>query len=233
MLITLTPGSHGELAHQRLGNVLYQAKNLYSSGPGDAHELQAEYVTWATEARHGLRTFISSADIDRLITTPQFMAILALQVPLTGKHIVQPSALPGPMRGLISAEIGEHIRLLEAAMADLQRWNERLKLLPGKLVVVDSSVYCHHPTRLDVWQPNQEIGAMPGDDVHLILPLPVLDELDRQKDRGQGGAATNARDTIRLLDRLLPPGAHPCPRRGTGEPGVPARRPHDRSVARS
>ncbi|MFI0482593.1 hypothetical protein [Actinomadura sp. 9N215] len=113
MLITLTPDSHGELAHQNLGHVLHQARNLYSSGPGDAHELQAAYVTWATEARHSLRTFISSADIDRLITTPQFMAILALQVPLTGKHIVQLSALPGPMRGLISAEIGEHIRLLE------------------------------------------------------------------------------------------------------------------------
>lgn len=51
-----------------------------------------------------------------------------------------------------------------------------------------------------------DAGALPGHDVHLILPLPVLDELDRQKDRGQGAAATNARETIKQLDSLLPHG---------------------------
>ncbi|MFD8557363.1 PIN domain-containing protein [Streptosporangium canum] len=72
--------------------------------------------------------------------------------------------------------------------------------------MADSSVYCHHPDRLNAWEVGDDAGALPSQDVHLILPLPVLDELDRQKDRGQGGASTNARETIKQLDALLPHG---------------------------
>ena len=73
-------------------------------------------------------------------------------------------------------------------------------------MVADANVFCHHQDRLKDWGVGADVRAVPGQDVHLVLPMPVLDELDRLKDRGQGTAKTNARETIKQMAGLLPHG---------------------------
>jgi hypothetical protein len=217
MLITLELGANRRTVRQALSQVVADAEYLALS-QREARELRIAYLTWVNAARSQLRGHISRTDLDRLITTARYITVLSMQIPepvvetargAAGQQWVNvrgPNTTP--IREMISLEIAEHIRQLREALATLTAWSELLDQpqRSGQLVIVDSSVYCHHPDRLDKWQVGADIGALPDQDVHLVLPLPVLDELDRQKDRGQGGASTNARETIKQLDSLLPQG---------------------------
>jgi hypothetical protein len=218
MMITLEPGADRRNVLQALRQVIVDAENLaYSQGGG--RELRIAYLTWVNATRAQLRGQISSVDLDRLVTTPRYITVLSMQIPEPvwetnrseyGRptHTLVSAPNTTPIREMISLEIAEHIDHLKEALATLTWWSGLLDQAErsGPLVIADSNVYCHHPDRLDEWEAGVDAGALPSQDVHLILPLAVLDELDRQKDRGQGAASTNARETIKLLDSLLPHG---------------------------
>ena len=101
---------------------------------------------------------------------------------------------------------------LADAVAALDRLLARRSAHRGALVAADTNVYLHHPEpfeRID-WS-----GLLPGLDhtgVHLLVPLVVVDELDRQK-QGQSGklvvrggkelVRTRARTAIRTLEDLF------------------------------
>ncbi|MEV4753297.1 PIN domain-containing protein [Streptosporangium sp. NPDC049248] len=217
MLITLEPGADRCNILQVLRQVITDAENL-SYGQGGGRELRLAYLTWVNATRAQLRGQISSVDLDRLVTTPRYITVLSMQIPEPvvetkpagpGRQWVQTRGPDtAPIREMISLEIAEHIRHLKEALATLTTWSNRLGQAQrsGPLVIADANVYCHHPDRLDQWEVSADARTPQIQDVHLILPLAVLDELDRQKDRGQGGASTNARETIKQLDSLLPHG---------------------------
>ncbi|MFI6883912.1 PIN domain-containing protein [Streptosporangium canum] len=217
MLITLEPGADRRNVLQVLRQVATDAENLSYSQSG-ARELRVAYLAWVNTARAQLRGQISGTDLDRLVTTPRYTTVLSMHIP---EPVVTPLQVePGrqrawpsgpdtaPIREMISLEITEHIRHLKEALETLSDWSYLLDQAKrsGPLVIADSSVYCHHPDRLGEWEVSADARTPLGQDVHLILPLAVLDELDRQKDRGQGIASTNARETIKYLDGLLPQG---------------------------
>ncbi|SIS12295.1 PIN domain-containing protein [Microbispora rosea] len=216
MLITLEPGANRHNVLKTLREVIVNAQNLASS-QGGGRELRIDYLTWVNATRARLRGQISSADLDRLVTTPRYITVLSMQIPEPvmkaqpnpfggGAHVQISGPNTAPIREMISLEIAEHIDHLTQALTTLTGWTYLLDQRPGALVIADSNVYCHHPDRLDEWNVGADARVLPSQDVHMILPLAVLDELDRQKDRGQGAAATNARETIKLLDGLLPNG---------------------------
>ncbi|MEU4574673.1 PIN domain-containing protein [Nonomuraea sp. NPDC023979] len=217
MLISLEPGADRRNVVGALHKVIVAAENLsYRQDNGRAMRLA--YLTWVNNTRAQLRRQISSTDLDRLVTTPRYHTVLAMQIPepivesrnagpgRTWASISGPDT--GPIREMIILEVTEHIHNLTQARATLAEWSNLLDMpeRSGPLVIADSNVYCHHPERLKEWDVGLDAQALPGQDVHLILPLAVLDELDRQKDRGQGMASTNARETIKHLDTLLPQG---------------------------
>ncbi|GAA1311708.1 hypothetical protein Psi02_72440 [Planotetraspora silvatica] len=227
MLITLEPGANRNKVVETLNEVAAEAGDLLSTD-GAGREMRLAYLKWVNKTRAKLRGQISNADLDRLVTTPRYITVLSMQIteaPIAVRKNPNPRTGPAwlpvsgpdtlPIRNMIELEVAEHIRSLEAASATLRKWSDLLDSLdrPGHFVIADSSVYCHHPSRLNAWEVSADINVLPSHDVHLILPLAVLDELDRQKDRGQGGASTNARETIKQLDSLLPNGV--VRRRGT------------------
>ncbi|MET9251111.1 PIN domain-containing protein [Nonomuraea sp. NPDC003709] len=217
MLITLELGANRHSLLQTLQDVIARAENL-AREHDNGRVLRVAYLDWVNATRARLRRQISSADLDRLVTTPRYVTVLSMSIPEpvmgdksagSGRMWMRASGSDTtPIRDTILLELAEHIDQLLEAFETLSIWSNLLDQpeRSGPLVIADSNVYCHHQNRLDTWDVGQDAGALPGQDVHLVLPLVVLDELDRQKDRGQGAASTNARETIKLLDSLLPQG---------------------------
>lgn len=187
MLVRLFPGAdrHNVLATLRqLGT---DVQNLRSFG-GTHQELYNKYSSWVRESVRLLRYLLSSADIDRLFLTRRYWALQAMG----GAEV-----LIG-MRYLIDAELEEREAALTEATARLAdevgRWGG-----PGHLVVADTSVYMDHDQKLEDLEVGKILGR-PGDLVHLIVPIAVIDELDnlkRGKDRWRPGY------TLAVLDSVL------------------------------
>ncbi|MER8188410.1 PIN domain-containing protein [Kitasatospora sp. NPDC094015] len=104
--------------------------------------------------------------------------------------------------GVLAAEIEHQAAAMTSATEELRA----LKLLagrPGLPVVYDTNMLNHWAQPGDVrWR---EVLKEQGEDtrlVRLIVPLRVLDELDRQK-YGTGALAKKAATAIRYLDRVL------------------------------
>ncbi|MFB4319937.1 PIN domain-containing protein [Actinomadura sp. 21ATH] len=219
MLITLEPGGDRLHVLQVMGRLVTDAQNLADSQHG-AYALHREYLSWINSARAQLRRQISDADMRRLVLTDRYNALLSLQVPVKFtyasvgvtpvEHGLSPVDQPGngPIREMLTREIDEHVHHLRQAIATLEQWSTLLERddRSGPLVVADANVFCHHRDRLKDWDVGADAFAVSEQDIHLVLPLAVLDELDRLKDRGQGAAKTNARQTIKQMIDLLPHG---------------------------
>lgn len=102
----------------------------------------------------------------------------------------------------MAAEIDRQIQVLENAQEQLRALKE-LAARPGLPVVYDTNMLNHWAQPGDVrWR---ELFKQDGQDVpltRLVVPLRVLDELDRQK-YGDGALAKKAATAIRYLERLL------------------------------
>lgn len=125
-------------------------------------------------------------------------------------------ALHGHAAGLVDLELSACRDALQDAIGAFDRIVARRGAHRGALVVADTNVYLHHPL------PFHEIdwtGLVPGAGsagIHLVIPLVVIDELDRQeqgesKKHVVGGGKelvrTRARTTIRTLeDKFGDPG---------------------------
>lgn len=180
-------------AHLACGNVL--------TGGGMSIERVNAYRQWSVNTASALRYVLRPGDVDRLVLTPRHCAL----------HALDPAAHLGAA-GLVQLELDTAQDALADAVAALDRLLARRSAHRGALVVADTNVYLHHPEpfeRID-WS-----GLLPGLDhtgVHLLVPLVVVDELDRQK-QGQSGkpvvrsgkelARTRARTTIRTLEHLF------------------------------
>ncbi|WP_327301872.1 PIN domain-containing protein [Streptomyces goshikiensis] len=124
------------------------------------------------------------------------------------EHIIRGPQHPATLR-LLAREVERQIERLQQArqeLAVLRAYAER----PGTPVVYDTNVLVH-------WRPPDEIKwtevlrdqGVRTTQVRLVVPLVVIDELDRQKN-GSGQLGERAGRAIRYLERTL-----------VGEPGVP------------
>lgn len=103
------------------------------------------------------------------------------------------------------------MRALRDAVSALTARVDRLEAQSGRLVVADTNVYLHHEQLFDeVDWPGVVSAGSQG--VHLVVPLLVVDELDRHKraDRqkkvrrgAEETVGTRARRTLRALDELF------------------------------
>lgn len=199
------PGVGPQAAREALAAVLLACGNARTSG-GTGIERVNAYRRWSVEAAGALRYVLRPADVDRLVLTPRHWAL----------HALDPAAHVGAA-DLVQLELDTRRDDLQAAVVALDRLLPRLWVNRGRLVVADTNVYLHHPEPFDRidWS-----GVVPGlghTGVHLLVPLVVVDELDRQK-QGRSDrrvvrdkpetVRTRARTTIRTLEELFAdPGA--------------------------
>lgn len=195
MLIRPLPGTDRTTLRDALLRAEYVARNARSRNGPEIIRYQ-EYLRWAEDASWLLRKLVSPTDLKSLVLTRVFWTLLGTSGANASSEFTW----------LVDDELETRERTLLEANAYLEqidrRWGPLDNPWEARFVVADTNVFLHHPQRLNQLDLAADIDCSDSP-VHLIIPLVVLDEIDKAKDRGQGEAKTNARTTIRLLDTLF------------------------------
>ncbi|RNH98586.1 hypothetical protein EEZ25_26140 [Micromonospora aurantiaca] len=182
MLVTPSAGAHAS----HVLDLLFRAKTTIGNHHGDL----AGYLDWANENARVLRNQVRPTDIDRLIFTPRFWRLAEFG-----------DRRDRFTRDLLSAELTERSEMWERAWAalkaEIDRWSS-----DAYPIVVDTSVFIHHPDKFrDIAY--AELLGVAYEEVRLIVPRVVVDELDRLKESGNQQSRWRAGHTLGVLDELL------------------------------
>lgn len=139
------------------------------------------YMNWAEECERQLRNIFADPQIINGVYTDRYW------------HIAGRTA-PAREAALIMAEVRvqrERLQQLATTLEGYQRLGDR----EGTLLVLDTNVLLHFQ-RIDKirWR-----EVYPADKIRIVLPLVVLDELDRKRTAG-GKISRRARSATRPLD---------------------------------
>jgi PIN domain len=197
------PGKTREQLVEKVTEVYRLAVNAQSPGVGVT--MQKSYLAWANTAIQHLNTLVGPADLERLVLTRRYWTIQ--EAPLSHPTQDEFHDWVG-MNNLVTVELGERIRVLEETLTQLQaiidRWSR-----PGVFVVADTSFYIHYPRKLDEVDLADILKAM-DQPVHLLMPILVIDELDRLKRSGQGEVRGRAQVTLAIIDNKIRDPAYPA-----------------------
>jgi len=110
----------------------------------------------------------------------------------------------GPqVNDLLNMEVEERKRAIEDTIGELnEQFNHWSR--PGVYVLPDTSVYINYPQKVEDWGRLGFLDIRPDVPIHVVVPIVVVEELDRLKDSGQKPTRWRARHTLAVLDRLLP-----------------------------
>lgn len=203
MTIRPLPGVSGDSLLAVLQAEMTNLQNLRSS-PGTAFARLNEYLVWSNDALSRTAQMVRAEDLDLLVTTPRHWTLQALD----------PAARGPSLGGFVDLEIDERLRTFTSEREVLERELHRWRSRQGMLVIVDTNVFLHHDSFFEE-VPWAEITDAGLEGVHLIIPLLVVDELDRHKrsqrgtkvsDSNDEAVRTRARRTLRRIDELLRPG---------------------------
>ncbi|MFJ9344736.1 PIN domain-containing protein [Streptomyces sp. NPDC101733] len=200
MLITPRRGADRKNIRQVLSGVHATAMNLQRPY-GTAFEGLLTYLEWATESARMLRSQISDRDLDQLVFTDRYRALLGSCGTLAG------TAQQRLVNGLVQLEVNERIEAFAAAVASLDaqisRWSHR-----ENFVVADSSFYIQNAVKLADVDLHEILDVPRWQFVRLLFPIVVVDELDDLKDASKQRARWRAAHTLGLLDGVLDGGTH-------------------------
>lgn len=199
MSIRPLPGVTGASLLDALRLTENSLQNVRGTG-GSAIERFNAYQRWANEEARRLGQILRPAGLDHLVTTPRYWMLQSLD----------PTA-HGSLASFIDLELDERLRVVSGARGELERDLARWQSARGLVVVADSNVFLHHDEYFDAIEWTKVVPAR-AEDVHLVIPLLVIDELDNQK-RGTRNnkvsdvnpelVRTRARVTLRKLDDLF------------------------------
>ncbi|CBG71177.1 hypothetical protein SCAB_41041 [Streptomyces scabiei 87.22] len=200
MLITPRPGADRKNIRQALSGVHTTALNLQKPY-GNAFAALLEYLEWATESARMLRSQISDRDLDQLVFTDRYRALLGSCGTLAG------TSQQRLVNGLVQLEVAERVEALEAAVSALDtqigRWSQR-----EEFVVADSSFYIQNEVKLADVDLHEILNVPRWKFVRLLFPIVVVDELDDLKDASKQRARWRAAHTLGRLDEVLAGGTH-------------------------
>jgi hypothetical protein len=200
MLVVPLPFVGPQAARDALAAALLTCGNVRAAGGSGTDRVNA-YRSWSVETAAALRYILRPSDVDRLVLTPRHWAL----------HALDPGAHLGAA-GLVQLELDTRQDELKAAIDALDRLLARWSAHRGALVVPDTNVYLHHPEPFDRIDWAELLPGLDHTGVRLLVPLVVVDELDRRKQdrsdrlvvRGRPERVrTRARTTIRTLEALF------------------------------
>lgn len=209
MEISNLPNVTNSQVLQGLHNVLEQAgaaQNII----GTFAEKYDGYCKWSMDAVRILSTLISQDDVAKLVTTSRHWSL------------VERSVVPGNenvgVLYLLNTELGQRIQEIDKAMQAVQKTVDRWQNHTGRLIVPDTNIFLHEELQFDEAERLEKLSIARMVDIHLVIPIRVIRELDSKKrlNRGNPVSSTNsmelrtrARMTLRKLDELLPsPNTH-------------------------
>ncbi|WP_435126534.1 PIN domain-containing protein [Micromonospora tulbaghiae] len=205
MLITPIPGVKAEALNSTLVNVRNSlTSKVQSSGPDGATERACRYLEWVHEARRLLRRQIRPAELEYLLPTQDYEVVLAA-IAARAAHQPDPtrnsSASERVLGGLVAMQLDERGEAFDAALSDLQSQIQRFQQQrDAELVVLDTNIYMHHPQKLEDMDLAGELH-LGNAHIHVLVPLVVIDELDKGK-RAGGDRGYRAAYAVSYIDKI-------------------------------
>jgi hypothetical protein len=206
----LLPGATGGTAVTTLTSLEAQISALGSGGA--TTDVYRAYMQWVGLAVSRLRTVVGREDLERLVLTRRHWALCGI------------TDVSGPsVREVLNAEIEDRQQIFRAEVDDLQARIRRWQHVQH-FVVADTCVYLEHKQGFESIPWDVVTDARPGEQICLVVPMVVLDELDNAKrgpKRGRAGYTLN-----RLRQVILRPGypsvLRPAQPVAAGQPWTPA-----------
>lgn len=200
MEISPLPGVTGAQILEGL-NAIINSLGTVSVGSGNYDTPGDRYIRWSSDAVRILGRLIHKDDLARLVTTPRHWAIVG-NAQVSGSNVTT----------LVNLEISEQTQTLdtvrESISAEIRRWSG----FAGELIIPDTNVYIHYQTTFDHTDWRSLLGIRTFTDIHLLIPIMVVKELDRKKRSNAGNtvsetdrtpARTRARETLIKLNDFL------------------------------
>lgn len=185
--IKLMPGADQNMVVKDLQTVVGNLQNTYAVHEG----LFRAYCQWANNTIRQLQNMIRPADLEAHVLTQRYWHLLVLA-----------SAEGTPVfTELLNMEVEERKQDFEETITDLKEairyWSRS-----GSLVMPDSSMFINHASKLADWDLPNDLD-MKVDDVHILVPIIVVDELDRLKESGNQWTRWRAAHSLGVLDESL------------------------------
>ncbi|WP_369043448.1 PIN domain-containing protein [Streptomyces sp. Midd1] len=195
MLVTPLPGTNREHLLETLRTLHNDAVNLRGGRADSAYQALLVYLNWSSKSVRMLRNQIRGTDIDRLILTRRHGVLLDGVGHLAG------SDQQSLVNGLVALELDERIDELEQAIAEYEqvskRWDGERRLL-----VPDTTVFIKLPTHIEATDFAALLGGGP-EPVHVLVPMQVIDELDRLKESKDKHVRWRAGRSLAVLDNRI------------------------------
>jgi len=169
-------------AIKALGDIELDLRNL--RGQGTTASLQ--YLRFISTAETSLAWAFVREDVEGLFHTPRFFELLRLE---------SPGEL---MNRLVVGEIEARLEELSDLLSDMKLRRERLGQITEIVFVPDTNLFVHcNPFDELIW--TELSGGAP---VHIVVPLVVIEELDRLKRSGVSAVRQASRESLRRLESL-------------------------------
>jgi hypothetical protein len=175
------------------------ATNVIGSSAGAIGvDLFNAYLRWVNEAARQLGAVVRDRDVEALVLS-QRQWVLQRMDPTTN----------GDLPNLLRLELEERITTLNEMAASLRdfvgRWNPSDA---GHLVIPDTNVYLHGEEDIATFDWRKMADIRPHDRITVIIPILVVDELDRSK---RDDVRTQARLTLKKLNEMFSDPAYSVP----------------------
>ena len=202
MLITPRPGVNRGNLLKALQSVQDELSNLHSGAgnPQNAQERALAYLKWTNSAVRMLGTQISPSDLAHLVLTDRYKLLLTAAGTLTGLDTPTQAVLNGLVDRELEAQLTAFNEAVKTLEQQIVRWSGY-----EHFVMPDTSFYIHHDDKLQ----DLDIGTLMGDphaDFVVLVPMVIVDELDRLKETKDRQARWRAGYTLAVLDRLFQKG---------------------------
>lgn len=166
-----------------LRHLLSEAANIEGAAGTDQVVQAQRYLRWSENAERRLQGSFADPTIARSLLTSRHWQIRAIE-PSTRMAF-----------GMIESELRDQARVLRSLLSQIEHYVDLVQPSEDEtLVVLDTNVYVHgQPFDQVRWEKH-----VSGANVRLLMPLIVVDELDKLKDRSD-----SARGVLRSLDAVF------------------------------
>ena len=177
MLVTPRPGVDRRYLRDTLRSVHTDVSNLWTGGtPGGAYQRLLAYLQWADEVAGRLGTLVSGEDLDRLVFTKRYELLLGGM----GSMSRDDTAVQRVVNGMVNTELQERVTAFKSAVAALEEQISRWSALEH-FIMPDTSFYIQHDAKPEDADFAELVGAR-GAPITVLVPIVIVDELDRLKE---------------------------------------------------
>jgi hypothetical protein len=185
---------------KRLAELIMLGGNVTSrgGGPQGVILIRDDYLDWIEQVENSLGAITDDSTPISELFTARYWAIRGLES--DWRAVSDPRPYP-----LVYTEVSRQIERLRRLLDDLNARIERAAVTGGFVAVLDSNVLLHClPVDQIPWP-----DIVGRENVRLIIPLRVIEEIDAKKYAKSPELAKRARNLLPAIDRLLGPAGAP------------------------